>query len=163
MSATLEQPTRTVQQRTTAATNALQEIAGVHDLKILSAAVAEIVAAEARANPAFAELLRRTCQEIAASSTTKPAKQRLKEPVRLIPVTTLDISEVNWTGELDPYRLYKLFGAAQFRTALEQYTLVTLKDGVEKVIARHPGTKPKTRSKKDDIIDYIVLHVPQDS
>ena len=162
MSVTLEPQSKTLQQRSTEATNKLKKLVGVDDLKILSAALAEVAAKEAEVNPQFAEKIKQTCSDFALNAKKSAATGKRSGIVQLVPTGTPTIGAASWTGELNPYRLYQLYGAEQFHLSLEQYSLSTLKEGLELVIAKHPGTKPKTKSKKSDIIDYMVEYVPQD-
>ncbi len=162
MSVILEPTRMTLQERSAAASKTLKSMVGFDDLKVLSAALAEVAVAEAFINQSFVDKIRKTCLELAALTRKASVSSKHKGVVQLIPIGNPNIGDASWTGELNPYRLYQLFGADQFRLALEQYTLSTLKDGVELVIAKHPGTKPKTRSKKKDIIDYMIEYVPQD-
>jgi hypothetical protein len=55
--------------------------------------------------------------------------------------------------------LHHIYGSRQLRAVLTGYSLMKLKEGLEAVQEKTPGTKPASRSKKAAIIDYIVEQV----
>jgi hypothetical protein len=57
---------------------------------------------------------------------------------------------------LDPYELLRVYGKGQLRAALSRYSLAKLKEAAALVEQRNAGTRPKSRSRKDEVIDYIV-------
>ncbi len=75
------------------------------------------------------------------------------------PKGALALGEYNPLGKLDPYQLSKNYEPDQLRTVLASATVTMLREAVDAVQAREPGTKPTSRSKKADMIDYIVDHV----
>jgi hypothetical protein len=74
----------------------------------------------------------------------------------LVPVVDPTTLKRQAFGELDAYYLFQLYGAQQLRAALSRYPLKSLKEALKEVERRNPGTKPKSRSSADDVIDYIV-------
>jgi len=169
MSATLDKTTRSTSRRTTSqraseATTHLRQVLELDDLKILSTALAEVAAKEAQNNAAFAEQIRNVYAEILAANPTKSTvTKKSSEPAKLIPIGNIEDETVSPYGELNPRIILKLYGAEQFPTALGEYTLVSLKEAAELIIQQHPGTKPKSKSKKDDVIAYIIQHVTADN
>jgi hypothetical protein len=51
-----------------------------------------------------------------------------------------------------------VYGNDKLGRALQNYTLDMLKQTADMVQAAHPGTKPKSKSSKAAVIDYIVEH-----
>ena len=159
MSATIEKPP-TVAQRATAATVQLRETFGFSNLKVMSTAIAEAAAEEAQQNSAFAERIRRIYQELSSNSQGKTAGTRpprsAQKKSSLTPIARVEGFQPDPFAPIDPYFYLKIYGPEQFPLALDEQTLVTLKVIAEKLMADNPGTKPKTKSKKVDVIDYIV-------
>jgi hypothetical protein len=160
MSATIEQPP-TVSQRTISATTQLQEIFGFKNLKALSAAIAEAAVKEARANPAFAERVRTLYQEFAptkeaATPKGKQPSERPKTKLKATPIARVEGYIPDPYGPLDPSYMLKIYGPDQLPLALDDHTLDQLKVAADNLMKTHPGTKPKTKSKKADVIAYIV-------
>lgn len=60
---------------------------------------------------------------------------------------------------LDPYRVLADFGRDNLREMLSRDTQGRLRTAVTIVQERHPGTKPASRSRNADMVDYIVEHV----
>jgi hypothetical protein len=158
MSATIEQltPTKIVQQRTANATTSLKQMLKLEDLKLLSAAVAEAAADEAKHNPRFAEKIRTIYQELPPPKNKRAERSTPHVHHKLVPIGKVEGYEFNPFGPIDPEYLFKVYGADQLPLALEDYTLVRLKEAAEIIMQQHPGTKPKNMSKKADVIAYIV-------
>lgn len=162
MSVTIDQPPVAVE-RGADATAQLRAMFGFKNLKAMSTALAEVAVAEARANPAFAERIRQTYQEVAGTSS-KPSRapRPAQKKSSLKPIARVEGHRIDPFATLDPYIVYKMYGAEQFPLALNEKLLVELKDVADNLMATHPGTKPKTKSKKADVIDYIVEIVTGD-
>ncbi len=62
-------------------------------------------------------------------------------------------------NRFDPYLTLEDFGHDQLRAALNRETQRSLRSAVEVVQARNPGTAPHSRTRNQDMIDYIVEHV----
>jgi hypothetical protein len=58
----------------------------------------------------------------------------------------------------DPKTLMYVYGDDKLGRALQDYTLDMLKQTAANIEARHPGTKPANRSRKDAVIAYIVKY-----
>jgi hypothetical protein len=160
MSATIEQPP-TISQRTISATNHLQEIFGFKNLKALTAAIAEAALKEAQANPAFADKVRMLYDEMAQAKKpptikTKQPRERPRVKLQATPIAKVEGYIPDPYGPLDPYFMLKIYGEDQLPLALDDHTLDRLKVAADNLMQTHPGTKPKTKSKKADVIAYIV-------
>ncbi len=75
------------------------------------------------------------------------------------PKGTLALGEFGSSGKLDPYLFSRNYEPGELRHVLSSATLARLKEAAEVVQAREPGTAPRGRTKKADMIDYIVEHV----
>jgi hypothetical protein len=51
------------------------------------------------------------------------------------------------------------YGADQLRAVLQRSTQRSLREAVDAVQEREPGTRPASRTRNADMIDYIVEHV----
>jgi hypothetical protein len=144
-----------------AATAHLREVLGLDDLKLLSTALAEIVADEAARNPGFANRIRSVYQELVSLKATRPLRSPTTKPadVDLVPIGSVEHYKHDPYAPLDPNYLYQVYGAAQLRAALSRYSLATLKEASARIEEKNPGTKPTSRARKDAIIDYIVEHI----
>lgn len=158
MTATLS--TRTLQQRSVEATRRLREVLGLDDLKVLSTAVAVVVAEDAARDATYADRVRRVYQDLLSLQATRPVGgKKPKNDVMLVPVAGVDDTTIDPYAPLDAYRLNAAYGPHQLRQALSVYSLAKLKQALAAVEGRNPGTKPTNRSRKDAIIDYIVERV----
>lgn len=166
--ATRQAPARLTQQELRArgarATGTLREALGtpshLADTTILGTALAEIAAEESRRNPGFARAVRDRYDEIAslrggpATNATRPSRLPLQE---LIPIGNPPPGYVT-----DPIHapevslLIRIYGRAQLGRALHDYTVDALKEVAARYEARHPGTKPANRGRRDALIAYIV-------
>jgi hypothetical protein len=161
MSVTLRTRPLTLKQRNRRALQRLSERLSLEDGALLVTAALEVVADEVGRNGEVARRIREAYQDLLqfsqqAKTTSHPPKP---EPVKLIPVGTVDERRIKPYGPLDPYLLFDLYGADQLRLALDGYSLVKLKEGMAAVAARNPGTKPKSKAGKAPLIDYIVEYV----
>ncbi len=166
MSVTIERP-QTAAQRNVNATAELREIFGFDDPKLLNTAIAEAAIVEARRNPNFAQRVRDFYQELLNVPKRTPARsqrqRKEKRPIsRVNPIARVEGYEFDPFAPLDPYFYLKIYGVEQFPILLEEQTLSTLKFAAKKLMDEHPGTRPKTLSKKADVIAYIIeLVVPR--
>jgi hypothetical protein len=147
-----------MQQRSVQATTSLREVLGLSDTKILSTALAEVAAEEARHNPDFAQRIRETYAELEQLNTSRATRSRKPATLHseLIPLRSIEGLRFDPHAPVDPYMLQTIYGDAQLRRALEGYSLARLKEAAALVEERNPGTKPTSRARKDTIIDYIV-------
>src|SRR5262249_40430981 len=109
---------------------------GRSDAKMLAAAVADAAADEAEHNSAFVRAVQSAYDRLEATTkrtTRKPAAARpRKELIPIVPAGELDFDR---DEKPSAYGLLRLYGAAQLRDALEGYTLATLKEMAQEVMA----------------------------
>lgn len=155
---TRTQPARqSLHQRGANATRDLREALRLptnpNDTTVLGTALAEAAAREIWQNPRFAEDIRQRYEELLRlrGGASKPT---------LEPLVVL-----RHTGTTpDPYAppnpktLMYVYGDDKLGRALQEYTLDMLKQTADRIQAAHPGTKPKNRSSKQSVIDYIVKY-----
>ena len=129
------------------------------ELKRLSLAIAEIAAEEAEANARFAERI------YALYETLTPRKRSIKSEVTpylgedLVPISSAYGFHINVYGPPDPIVLLKIYGKEQLPRALSLFKPAKLKEAVARLMEEYPGTKPKTKTKTEDLIDYIIKQV----
>jgi len=100
--------------------------------------------------------VRATYDELAALKPTRSPRRSGREDIDLVPIVSPDDARQNPFGALDPYELLRMYGIGQLRAALSRYSLTKLKEATALVEQKNPGNKPKSRSRKDDVIDYVV-------
>lgn len=160
MSTQMASVPQTFQERSVEATHALCEALGLTDLKVLSTALAEAATKEAKRNPDFVSLVRETYHELESLKRPRnPAARQRKPPPVLVPIGRVEGTRIDVHASLDPYFLLQVYGPAQLRDALGEYTVESLKEGAAVVEKRFPGTKPKNRGQRKPLIDYIVGHL----
>jgi hypothetical protein len=161
MSTTLDQKSLTIAQRTTKATEEAAAMLGLDDVKLVGAVVLERALGELRRNGGFAQDVREAYQA-AKPKKAAPAPRGARAPkpkVVLRPLHTDETHQINIAAAVDPYYLYRTFGAEQLPLALEQFSAAKLLDeAVPLVQQRHPGTQPSSRGKKA-VIGYLVRYV----
>lgn len=130
----------------------------------VAAALAEVAAEECRRSLRFAEAVRGRANELATqtASPAKPTRGAKSQPLPpLVPIRQLGgYREIDPFKPPDPPFIVQVFGHHQLARALQDYTLGMLKDAAAVIEREHPGTKPVSRSRKDDVIAYIVEHTP---
>lgn len=89
------------------------------------------------------------------------AKKKPKSEPRpkLVPISGPDLDHFNPYAKPDPYKLLEWYGRDQFRALITDSTPQSLRDLVDAVQLREPGAKPASRSKKRDMVDFVVAHV----
>jgi hypothetical protein len=150
---------RTPHQRARAATRLLRQELGLDDVKVLSTALAEAAAREVKRNRAFAEQVRTIYHELVQQQPpSRPRKEKNSLPklVPIVPPESLPRHHIDPYGPPDPVFLYKLYGKDQLRLALEVFSLALLKEAAAKLEEEHPGTRPKSKTRRADLIDYII-------
>jgi hypothetical protein len=158
----------TYPQRVTLAAESVAQYLHLDDPKRVSAALAEIVAEEVVRNPSFASRVRTRYEELAPSKRRRGGSTRITDPKppktkrTLVPLKIVETGDVNIGAALDPYWLYEVYGADQLADALDEYTVASLKEAVEFVQERHPGTKPTNKGHREPIIEYVVRYVLAD-
>ncbi len=170
MSSQVNTTTMTIQQQSAAATRELCQALGLGtlkpaELKLLTVALARVAADETRRNEDFGRRIRSLYQSLlpekpAKKTTPKESANRIprrsgKQKVELIPIGTVDESELNPYAPPNPWALQRLYGDPQLLLALGRYSPDKLKQTLPAMQQRYPGTKPK-RLTKPGIIEYIV-------
>ena len=87
------------------------------------------------------------------------APRNAEKKANLRPIAKMEGFKPDPFAPIDPYFYLKIYGHEQFPLALGEQTLGTLKVIANKLMADNPGTKPRTKSAKADVIDYIVKTV----
>jgi hypothetical protein len=127
------------------------------DGAILGTALAEVAVREIGRNPAFGREVREAYSELMqmqTSSTPRPTRQgRTLEP--LVPLRHTG-AEIDPFAPPDPRELMYVYGSDKLERALQNYTLDMLKQTAANVQAAHPGTRPRSKSSKAAVIEYIV-------
>lgn len=167
MSVGTETATEKAQSPSATATRRFTEALGLgavkpKDLKHLTLALAEIATDEVSRNPEFAQHIRARFRELVDSEPRipRPTKSgRLSVDTPLVKTVRPGLTQVSTYGPMDPYALLERYGEAQFETALSRYPLDDLKKASGLVQERNPGTKPKSKARRDALIDYIVQYV----
>jgi len=157
-------PAQVVRQRGIDATRQLRDALNLPtdltDSAILGTALAEVAVEESRANPALASRIRQRYLDIASlrKPTAQNGARRRAEPLPpLVPIRRdTAIRDIDAEKAPDPKFLIYVYGYAQLNRALQDYTLDMLKQTAAKVQDEHPGTKPRSKSSKAAVIDYIV-------
>jgi hypothetical protein len=145
---------------------AAQQVAttlGLEDQKRVSAALAEAAAEAVRRDSLFAARVRILYKEMTPAPPARrtPAQgrgTRAAPDVELVPIKQVEGWFLNPGAPPDPYFLLELYGPKQLPLALQRYTVARLREAVEAVQQRNPGTSPRGRT-RPALIDYIVEHV----
>jgi hypothetical protein len=129
------------------------------DLKRLSLAIAAIAAEEAEVNPEFAQKIFCLYEASAPAQKKTLPKKSGYTGEDLVPISSAVGYQINVYGPPDPETLVKIFGKEQLPKVLSLFRPAKLKETVAKLMEEHPGTKPRTRTKTEDLIAYIVSQV----
>jgi hypothetical protein len=141
--------------RKTLATQQITNAAGSNQTLAITAAL-EVIAERLTWDSGVAQSLRQKYAELLELSQPKPNNGASSVPR---PKGTLGLGEFGSLSKLDPYVLSRNYEPWELRQVLGSATAARLKEAVEIVQTREPGTAPKGRTKKADMIDYIVEHV----
>jgi hypothetical protein len=132
------------------------------DSKSLELVLLQIVAGEIAHNAVFAQRAREACQQALASATKPASRTRSTASTaekRSTPVRRVDPSRFSARVPIDPYAFWEQYGDEQFHEKLNGWHIDTLRAAAASVQHRNPGTKPKSKSRSVDLIDYIVRYV----
>jgi hypothetical protein len=127
------------------------------DAAILGTALAEVAARQIAHNPQFGREVRELYQELASSRRSTPPRPSRRALAPLEPLRHAG-GEVDPFSPPDPRKLIYVYGVDKLGRALQDYTMDMLKQTVENVQREHPGTKPRTKSSKAALIEYIVQY-----
>jgi hypothetical protein len=160
---TVSTKSQTLQQRLNQVVQKTSESLHLHDPKILTLAIAEAAASLVNTDATFAERVSAIYDDISSSlgskTTSKTPKDTEKNHQRLIPLKKIVGREFDITAAPDPNFLLELYGEEQLPLALGKYTLKQLQEGASVVEQRFPGTKPKGKTTKADLIKYMISSV----
>jgi hypothetical protein len=159
-------PAQLLKQRGIEATRNLRDALNLptdlNDAAALGTALAEVAAEESRRNPRFADAVKQRYDDVMRLRTPAPRPTtRRQELPPLVPLERSEYSKrvvVDPFAPPDPHDIIRVYGYHQLNRALQDYTLDMLKQTAANVQAAHPGTKPKSRSSKAAVIDYIVQY-----
>jgi len=130
------------------------------DAAALGTALAEVAAEESRRNSRFADAVKQRYDEVMRLRAPVPKNgTRKQELPPLVPLERSQYSKrvvVDPFAPPDPHEIIDVYGYHQLGRALQDYTLDMLKQTAAKVQDEHPGTKPRSKSSKAAVIDYIV-------
>lgn len=162
MSASLASKPLTLSQRVAEAQRCAAEALHSDDTKRATAALLETALEEMRRNPGFALRVHGRFDELAPARQPRARQAKtIKKPYKeLIPIKQIEGQTFDVSAALDPYFLLDLYGADQLTEALDQHPTSNVREAVEMVQERHPGTKPQGRS-KSALIAYVVRYVTQ--
>jgi hypothetical protein len=127
--------------------------------KLMLAALSEIALDELSRNPSFAVRVRDRYEELAPTKTPKAPKAPKEPRAKLVPIKELPGFRLDATRRLDPWFILEYYGEAQLETALRIQTIGNLREAIEVVEERYPGTAPKGKLTKDAAIAYILEYV----
>lgn len=147
-------------QRKTLATQGILNAISATDEKVALTAALEIVNERLVWDRELRQRLSEKYEELQALASTKAGTNRDRTPVpRVTPISGPDLDHYSPYGKLNPYKLLEGYGREQLRAVLKGATPTLLREAVDVVQERNPGTKPVSRSRKADMIDYITEHV----
>lgn len=132
--------------------------------KVAVTAALEAVNERLAADTDLRETVRQKYQEITALSAGTGQKPGASQQPDLgptpIPIRTTGTPEdYNPYAGFDPYRLQWRYGDHQMRAVLVRGTQRDLREAVDIVQARNPGTAPRSKSNNADMVDYIMEYV----
>jgi hypothetical protein len=152
-------------QRIAEATQEAASLLELDDLKTLTAALVVSALEGARRNAGFAQHVRSTYEQMlppkkpARAPAAKRQASKRADDVELVPIKDMRGHEVIPGAAPDPYFLLELYGARQLPPALGRYSLRDLQLAAEAVQQHMPGTRPKSKARRDSLIEYIVAHL----
>jgi hypothetical protein len=157
-------PQVTSQERAAEATGRLRKILGLSelsaaDLKRLTTAIAEIAIEEAEVHPNFGKRILALYEELAPRKKRDNTPEPAYTGEDLVPISPVVGYKINVYGPPEPEVLLKIYGKDQLPKALSLFKPTKLKEAAAQIMQEHPGTKPKTKTKAEDLIAYIVAQV----
>lgn len=146
---------------TTTLARVLATALGLPDAGRVEAAALLVAAEEVEQSSHFAARVRAAYDLLPESKATRKATSGEDAVAKILsstltPVRYVEGREINLAAPLDPYFLLEMYGANQLRQALDLFPLAKLKEGAEAVMVRSPGSKPRSRSSKAAVVDFIV-------
>lgn len=146
---------------TTEITERASKALGLEDTKRLGIALTAAAVEELARSPIFASRVRAIYASLPSSPVPRKKETTAKAlTVDVTPIKHVDGFSLNPAMPLDPYLIYEAYGAKQFATVLDLFTVPKLKEAAKRVEERNPGTKPTNRGTKVPLIDYLVKYIP---
>lgn len=105
----------------------------------------------------FQQSFRRAYEELATLGA--PKQNGTGSPVPRPKPASAGTPRYNPLAKLNPYDMAQRYEHSDLRAVLENISQALLREGVDTVQSRNPGTKPASRTKKADMVDYIIEHV----
>ncbi len=143
--------------RKTLVTKQLVQALGPDEKAAVTAAL-EVVSERLAWDSDLQQSLREKYGEIAALATATGTRTKDLGPLP-VPIRSVGLDRYTPYGKFDPYQLVYEYGAHQLRAVLVRGTQKDLREATDIVQTREPGTKPASRTKSADMIDYIMRHV----
>lgn len=143
-------------QRSNLATQGIITAIGAADKKTALTAALEAVYERLVSDADLHETVRQKYHELAALSSSKAKKDLGPAPV---PIKGRGIEGYSPYAKYDPYQLVEDYGRDQLRAVLVRATPKRLREAVDIVQGHEPGTKPASRSRNADMVDYVMEHV----
>lgn len=146
---------------TTTLARSLASALGLPDAGRAGVAALLVAAEEVERSSHFAARVRSAYDLLPAGKPTRGSASAKDAVAKILsstltPIKYVEGCEINLAAPLDPYFLLEMYGANQLRQALDLFPLAKLKEGAEAVMVRSPGSKPRSRSSKAAVVDFIV-------
>jgi hypothetical protein len=142
--------------RKTLATEELLRTLETTDQTAALTAVLEAVNDQLNWDTAFRQKVRQRFEELTALSAPKQKVDLGPAPT---PISGRGTAGYSGFAKLNPYHLLDEYGRDQLRAVLERMPQRRLREAVDSVQEREPSTRPSSRSRNADMIDYIMEHV----
>ena len=148
-----ERPMSATKRKALATQQVLSAVEGT-DSNAATIAALEVVSEWLVSDQSVIERLREKYQELLTPQRVKPATGGRRTP------NVGEATEHHSPLEnFNPYLARNELGVERLRELLADATPKLLREAVDVVQSREPGTKPKSRSRKADMVDYIMKHV----
>lgn len=79
---------------------------------------------------------------------------------QLVPIGPVDLTRLTPSGPMDPYAMMQAYGRGQTEGVFSNLGVEELRRSAAIVARANPGSKPASRTRKADLIDYILAHLP---
>lgn len=135
-------------------------VVGPKNLPYLTIALTEVVAREIQQNAALRRHILTLYEELVPPIAPRTSRSRSNTKASSGEGSSKagKSTKASPTDAPDLQLLAQHFSGDQLVAQLRKYDLPSLKKAVALVQEKHPGTKPKTLSKKDDIVAYLLQH-----
>lgn len=152
-----QQPLSVTKRKSLATERLLGAVAGTGKDVVLTAAL-EAVNERLAWDAAFQRSFQQKVEELGALAPSREgaAAGRVPKPK---PAAAAGSARFNPLAKLNPYEMADRYEHSQLRTVLADASQALLREAVDVVQSHEPGTKPVSRNKKADMVDYIMEHV----